>query len=86
MLAVRHGVPFVALDQIEGGAKVERLLQPTGWPHVYRAEAVDAELIAAAAENALSAPLGRRLAQVRADAARRAEETLDRMQALVPEL
>jgi hypothetical protein len=41
MLALRHGVPFVAIDQIRGGGKVEPLLAGRGWPHVFRAE--DAE-------------------------------------------
>lgn len=36
VLAVRNGVPFIAIDQIAGGAKLSRLLSRLGWPHVYR--------------------------------------------------
>lgn len=86
VLALRHGVPFVALDQIAGGAKVRALLGPSGWPHVYGAEATDARALAAAAEDALSPPLGARLEEVRSDALRRAEATLERMECLVREL
>jgi hypothetical protein len=86
MLALRHGVPFVAVDQIAGGAKVQALVGATGWPHSYRAEAIDAAGIVAAAEDALSGRLGPRLAEIRTAAIRRAGATLDRMEALVLEL
>ncbi len=79
MLALRHRVPFVAIDQIEGGAKLSALLGATGWPHVYRAEATDAAVVVAAAEDALSGRLDERLADVTRDAARRARTTLDLM-------
>jgi hypothetical protein len=32
--------PFIAIDQIKGGAKVSSLLGPTGWPYVFRADSV----------------------------------------------
>lgn len=44
--ALRHGVPFVAIDQIRGGAKVHDLLADLGWPHVYEIDKLDeAELL-----------------------------------------
>jgi hypothetical protein len=86
MLALRHGVPFVAIDQIEGGAKLSALLGATGWPHVYRAESADAGGVVSAAEDALSGRLDGRLADVARDAARRACATLDLMDAFVLDL
>lgn len=86
MLALRHGVPFVAVDQIEGGAKVSALLGATGWPHVYRAEAVDAAGVVSAVEDALSGRLDQHLVDVARDAARRARTTLDLMDEFVRDL
>lgn len=36
VMALRYNVPFIAIDQIAGGAKVYDLLAPLGWPHCYR--------------------------------------------------
>ena len=36
--AMRHCVPFIAIDQIQGGAKVQNLLGGLKWPHVYRVD------------------------------------------------
>ncbi|GLV23544.1 hypothetical protein TomMM35A_33820 [Sphingobium sp. TomMM35A] len=41
-MALRQRVPFVALDHIQGGAKVYPLLNGLGWNDVYKAEDVDA--------------------------------------------
>jgi hypothetical protein len=54
MLALRHGVPFVAIDQIRGGGKVEPLLAGRGWPHVFRAEDAGEEDVARAAAAAIA--------------------------------
>ena len=40
--AIRQGVPYVAIDQIKGGAKLTSLLAPLSWPHVYRIDQLDA--------------------------------------------
>ena len=80
MLALRHDVPFVAIDQIEGGAKVRGLLASTGWPCVFEAEATDGAAIAVACEHALTSRMRQRLAQVKHDAIRRAHATLASME------
>lgn len=36
--ALRNAIPFVAIDQITGSAKVSRLLRDLGWTHIYRAD------------------------------------------------
>lgn len=42
VMSLRQRVPFVALDHIQGGAKVYPLLKGLGWSDVYKAEDVDA--------------------------------------------
>lgn len=54
MLALRHRVPFVAIDQIRGGGKVEPLLAGRGWPHVLRADATETADVVQAATAALA--------------------------------
>jgi polysaccharide pyruvyl transferase WcaK-like protein len=43
--ALRHNTPYIAIDQITGGAKVAPLLEALPWPHVHRIEEVDRERI-----------------------------------------
>jgi len=54
ILALRNTVPFIAIDQIKGGAKVFSLLEPTGWPYVFRADSVTTETICDAAQHLLT--------------------------------
>lgn len=76
MLALRHGVPFVAIDQIRGGGKVEPLLAGGGWPHVLRADTADDDDVARAADAALAARSRPLLWAARAAAVLRANRTL----------
>lgn len=49
VMALRYGVPFIAIDQIAGGAKVFDLLAPLGWPYCCRIDeacAADLERLA----------------------------------------
>lgn len=39
-MALRHEVPFIAIDQIKGGAKVYGILKGESWPHVYKIEEI----------------------------------------------
>jgi Polysaccharide pyruvyl transferase len=39
LLALRHGIPTVVLDQIAGGGKVTAAMRHLGWPYVYPVEA-----------------------------------------------
>lgn len=39
--AMRKGVPFIAIDQIRGGAKIYDLLLDLGWPHIYKIDQVN---------------------------------------------
>jgi hypothetical protein len=45
VLAIKNGVPALAIDPIAGGAKIQRQAQTVGWPVVFTADALeDAEL------------------------------------------
>jgi hypothetical protein len=76
MLALRHGVPFVAIDQIRGGGKVEPLLAGRGWPHVFRAEDAGEEDVARAAAAAIAVESRPILCEVRGRAVVAANRTL----------
>lgn len=45
LLALAAGKPVIAIDQVPGGAKVTAVIEKTGWPYVFKAEAVSAEAI-----------------------------------------
>jgi hypothetical protein len=47
VLALKNGVPAVAIDPVAGGSKVTRQAETIGWPLVFGAEASDDELAAA---------------------------------------
>lgn len=45
VLAIKHGVPPLAIDPIAGGAKITKQARVLGWPHCYLTEEVsDAQL------------------------------------------
>jgi len=74
--ALRAGVPFIAIDQIAGGAKVSNLLGGLGWPHVYRADRTTAGEIAAAALALMESPNFEPLHHARQTAVHSAKATL----------
>ena len=45
VLALKNGVPVVAIDPIAGGAKVMRQARTIGWPHCFAADSLDAETL-----------------------------------------
>jgi hypothetical protein len=55
ILALKHGVPALAIDPIAGGAKVLRQAQAIGWPVVYSAEALADDELRSALEYCLTA-------------------------------
>ncbi|WP_421760756.1 polysaccharide pyruvyl transferase family protein [Devosia sp.] len=57
LLALALGKPVIALDQIPGTAKVTAVLRKIGWPHVYSAEFVTADMLDAACSD-LAGPAG----------------------------
>jgi hypothetical protein len=55
VLALKHGVPALAIDPVAGGAKVLRQAQAVGWPVVYTADALTDHGLRAALEYCLTA-------------------------------
>jgi len=43
VLALKHGVPAIAIDPIAGGAKIQRQAEVIGWPLVFNAETLSDE-------------------------------------------
>ena len=54
VLALKNGVPAVAVDPIAGGAKVRRQAETLGWPHVFTADDVTAAAVRDALEQCLT--------------------------------
>ena len=56
VLAIKNGVPVVAIDPIAGGAKICRHAQTIGWPVVFAADEVTDEALERALDYCLSEP------------------------------
>jgi hypothetical protein len=54
VLALKHGVPVVAIDSVRGGAKLRRQAEALGWPAVIGVESLDDETLARAYEFCLT--------------------------------
>jgi hypothetical protein len=63
VLALKHGIPVVAIDPVAGGAKLARQGASVGWPHVFTADRVTRAVLEQALDDCLTA-------EARADAAR----------------
>ena len=83
MLALRHNVPVLAIDQIRGGAKVQNWVSTTGWLHVYLAEAIELERMILAAESLLSSKHRDELFDIRCRTIMRANVTLEQLDNLL---
>lgn len=59
--AIRQGVPFIAIDQISGGAKVYDLLADLGWPYVHKISEADPAYLTDCALSLLQDPESGRL-------------------------
>jgi hypothetical protein len=61
VLALKNGVPAVAIDPIAGGAKIVRQAQALGWPYCLTPDTLSAETLRQALK-AVAVPAARRLA------------------------
>jgi hypothetical protein len=50
VLAIKNGVPVIAIDAVAGGAKISRQVRALGWPVAFGAENVSVELLCGAFE------------------------------------
>lgn len=73
VMALKGGVPALAIDPVRGGGKVTAQAHALGWPHVRGVDALDADDLAAALRACLE-PQAREQA---ADCVRRARTELD---------
>ena len=74
VLALKNGVPAIAVDTVAGGAKVTRQAEALGWSHVYPAEGLEPETLAAALDE-LAGDEGRAAAHAAASGPARASRT-----------
>lgn len=74
--SLRTLTPFIAIDQIEGGAKVFALLSRTGWPHVYKIDEADPQKLSAVARELVAGEHQAALVAARNQAVRDANVTL----------
>ena len=65
VLALKHGVPVVAIDSVRGGAKLHRQAQALGWPAVVGIESLDDERLTRAFEFCLTADARRAAIEAR---------------------
>lgn len=79
VLALKHGVPAVAVDPVRGGAKVRRQAEALGWPYAFTVDAATP----AALREALGCCLRPAAAAAAAAAASRARATLAPVRAAV---
>jgi len=54
VLALKNGVPAIAIDPIGGGAKIRRQCETIGWPLVFDADSVDDEALSRALKYCLT--------------------------------
>lgn len=83
ILAARHGVPFIALDQIAGGAKVSALLGASGWPHVFQTAQTNVSQLRQSARQLLAGDFQKELLERRNAAIRQANVTLAHLDQLI---
>lgn len=74
--SLRTLTPFIAIDQIEGGAKVHRLVGRTGWPHVYKIDEADPQKLSVVARELVEGEHQSALVAARNRAVRDANVTL----------
>lgn len=75
VLAIKNGVPAVAIDPVAGGAKVRRQAETIGWPVVFTADALTDEALQRAFEYCLTAAARHKAKACRARAARLVQQT-----------
>jgi Polysaccharide pyruvyl transferase len=76
VLALKNGVPVVAIDPEAGGAKLARQAQTVGWPICFTADRLDSQALEEAFDYCLTEDAGA-LARTCADRARRLLASLD---------
>lgn len=79
LLALRHGVPVLALDQIVGGGKLSSVLKNLGWRYVFRVEETSVEMLLDASYELLSIENHEYIESIGILAKQQANNTLNRL-------
>jgi hypothetical protein len=77
--ALRAEVPFLAIDQISGSAKVFPLLSPLGWPGLFRIDEATVEAVVGTGLRLVEEDLAAEVTEARSVARRDANRTLHRL-------
>jgi Polysaccharide pyruvyl transferase len=77
LLGIRHGVPVLALDQIDDGAKVRDVLNWLGWKYVFPVKHINLSNIFDIFQQLLTEETQQHLMQIRLRAVKEANKTLD---------
>jgi hypothetical protein len=77
VLALKNGVPAVAIDPVAGGAKVRRQAETVGWPVVFTADVLDDRDLSRALDFCLTEEARARARRCRDDAVRRLQAVRD---------
>ena len=87
MIALRLGRPFIAIDQIQGGAKVWPLLSRLDWPHVYRVDDLPStQVLQNEILQLMKAPDTRRLDQTLVLEREEADKSLEQLESWIESL
>ena len=81
MVALRNNIPFIAIDQISGGAKVYKLVSRTNYPFVWKINYVSYRKIKKAAKELLKNEHADLISKTRQEAEARAKQTLGQLYA-----
>ncbi len=68
VLALKNGVPALAIDPVAGGGKIRRQAETVGWPVVFDSDALDDQSLAGALDWCLTAAARRQAAECAARA------------------
>jgi hypothetical protein len=79
ILALRNNIPFIAIDQIENGAKVYGLVSQTGYPFVWKINDVSYEKLEVTAEELLSGKYDNELRVAKLNAEAKAKMSLKQL-------
>ena len=78
LMALRHSVPYIAIDQIKNGAKVYGILNNNKWPYVYKIEEINNEEIALIGNEMLSGKHTNLFGEFRAEMLERSNYSLQK--------
>lgn len=77
VLALKNGVPVIAIDPIVGGAKIRRQAETIGWPLIFTTEALEQEVLEKAFEYCLTEEARSKAKECREKAIKMVQEVCD---------